>query len=44
MFIAIKIGKYFRLEVQLDDISLVDLIQITIWIYPLIVGIVSNFH
>jgi hypothetical protein len=44
MFIAIKIGKYFRLEVRLDDISLVDLIQITIWIYPLIVGIVSNLR
>lgn len=44
MFIVIKIGKYFRLEMRLDDISLVDLIQIMIWLYPLIVGIVSYLH
>ncbi len=43
MFILVKIGRYFRIEVRLSDLSLVDLIQIAIWIYPLIVGFVSRW-
>lgn len=41
MLILIKIGRYFRLVVRLDDMSLVDLIQLAIWVSPLIMGLAA---